>query len=108
MNAPVYRQNRSERVCEALLRLAAGEALTPEQAGRRLYAQFGEPPAALLVALSVEQRRRLTQGLRRRGCLTLAEWMEKEWNGNGGQSVDCDERRRGQLGGGGDDAGAGL
>lgn len=108
MMAPVYRQNRPERVCEALLRLAAGESPTPEQAGRRLYAQFGVPPETLLAELSAEQRRRLMQGLRRRGCPALAEWMEKEWNRDGGQSADCDERRCGQLGGGGDDAGAGL
>ncbi len=108
MMASVYRQNRPERVCEALLRLATGEALTPEQAGRRLYAQFGAPPETLLAELTAEQRQRLTQGLRRRGCLALAEWMEKEWNRDGGQSVDRDERRCGQLGGSGNDAGAEL
>lgn len=73
-----YRQNRPERVCETLLRLAQTEIATPEAVARQLYQQFGQPPAMLLAELTPAQRQRLAAGLARRGNDGLLQWLRKE------------------------------
>ncbi len=73
-----YRQNRPERVCETLLRLAQTETVTPETAARQLYRQFGQPPAVLLAELTPAQRQRLAAGLARRENDGLLQWLRKE------------------------------
>ena len=70
-----YRQNRPERVCETLLRLAQTAAATPEMVERQLYQRFGQPPQALLAELTPAQRQRLAAGFTRRGNGALLQWL---------------------------------
>lgn len=90
-----YRQNRPERVCETLLRLAQTDMATPEAAARQLYRQFGQPLSVLLAELTPAQRQRLAAGLARRGNDGLLQWLRKEISYDEQTSTDCHERRGG-------------
>lgn len=89
-----YRQNRPERVCESLLRLAQTEIAAPT-AARQLFRQFGQPPSVLLAELTPAQRQRLEAGLARRGNDGLLQWLRKEISYDEQTSTDCHERRGG-------------